>query len=140
MLHTEVMEQIWEKFGQAQVDLFASHEATHCPLWYSLSPPAPLGLDAMQQEWPRLPLYAFPPVALLPGVLEKVRQDRVRLTLVAPRWPGRVWFSDLVSLLDGTPWRIPVRVDLLSQAQGRILHPRPELWNLWVWPLRGPDS
>ncbi|XDV12769.1 hypothetical protein PO909_001356 [Leuciscus waleckii] len=46
-LHPEVVELIWRKFGRAEVDLFASHENSHCPLWYSLSHPAPLGLDAM---------------------------------------------------------------------------------------------
>ncbi len=25
----------------------------------------------------------------------------------APFWPGRVWFLDLISLLDGSPWEIP---------------------------------
>ncbi|KAL0151945.1 hypothetical protein M9458_052752 [Cirrhinus mrigala] len=32
---------------------------------------APLELDAMVQTWPRLRLFAFPPIALLPGVLER---------------------------------------------------------------------
>ncbi len=66
MLHTEVVKQIWRVFGQAQVDLFATQETVQCPLWYSLLHPAPLGLDAMVQTWPRLRLYAFPPIALLP--------------------------------------------------------------------------
>ncbi|KAI2653704.1 Transposon Ty3-G Gag-Pol polyprotein [Labeo rohita] len=87
--------------------------------------PAPLGLDAMVQTWPRLRLYAFPPIALLPGVLERVRRDGVSLLLVAPYWPGRVWFSDLISLLDGSPWEIPVRRDLLSQAGGHCVPPSP---------------
>ncbi|CAM4528872.1 unnamed protein product [Leuciscus chuanchicus] len=46
-LHPEVVELIWREFGQAQVDLFASRETSHCPLWFSLTHPAPLGLDAM---------------------------------------------------------------------------------------------
>ncbi len=91
----------------------------------------------MVQTWPRLHLYAFPPIALLPRVLERVCRDRVWLLLVAPFWPGRVWFSDLISLLDGSPWEIPIRRDLLSQAGGTLVHPQPELWKLWVWPLRG---
>ncbi len=33
--------------------------------------------------WPMLHLYAFPPIALLPGVLEGVRRDRVLLLLIA---------------------------------------------------------
>ncbi len=140
MLHPEVVKQIWRIFYQAEVDLFATQVNAQCPLWFSLAPPAPLGLDAMVQTWPRLCLYAFPPIALLPGVLTRVRRDGVRLLLVAPYWPGRVWFSDLISLLDDSPWEVPIRRDLLSQAGGAILHPRPELWKLWVWPLRGHSS
>ncbi len=44
---------------------------------------APLGLDAMVQTWPRRRLYAFPPIALLPGVLETLRRYGVRLLQVA---------------------------------------------------------
>ncbi len=100
----------------------------------------------MVQMWPRLHLYSFPPIALLLGVLERVCRDGVRPLLVALFLPGRVWFSDLISLLDGSPWEIPVRRDLLSQAGGTLVHPFPELWMLWVcghwggtahsfWPL-----
>ncbi len=120
-LHPEVVELIWKKFGQAQVDLFASRETSHCPLWFSLTHPAPLGLDAMTQTWPRLRLYAFPPIALLPGVLERVRRDRVPLLLIAPRWPGRVWFPNLFSLLDGPPLELPVRRDLDISPPSRTM-------------------
>ncbi len=41
------------------MDLFASRETSHCPLWFSLTHPAPLGLDAMVQTWPRFRLHAF---------------------------------------------------------------------------------
>lgn len=139
-LHPEVVEQIWRVYGQAEVDLFASQHTTHCPLWFSLTQPAPLGLDAMVQAWPRLRLYAFPPVALLPGVLERIRQDGISLLLVAPRWPSRIWFADLIHLLDRPPLELPIRRDLLSQAGGTIFHRQPEIWKLWVWPLRGPNS
>ncbi len=33
-LHPEVVKLIWREFGQAQVDLFASHETSHCPLCF----------------------------------------------------------------------------------------------------------
>ncbi len=132
--------QIWREFGQAQMDLFASREILHCHLLYSLTNPAPPGLDAIVQMWPRLNLYAFPKIALLPGVMERVFRDRVRLLLVALFWPGRPWFADLVVLLEASPWEIPIRRDLLSQAGGTIFHPRPELWKLWLWPLRGHRS
>ncbi len=30
---------------------------------------------------------------------------------------------------------ILIRQDLLSQLQGKIWHPQPEIWKLWVWPI-----
>ncbi len=48
-----------ESLGK-EVDPFATHQASHCPLWLSLTHPALLGMDAMVQTWPRLRLYAFP--------------------------------------------------------------------------------
>ncbi len=86
------------------------------PLWFSFTHPAPLGLDVMVQTWPRLRLYAFPPIAQLPGVLERVCQDRVLLLLIAPRLPGRIWLPDLISLLDRPPLELPVRRDLLGPS------------------------
>ncbi len=35
------------------------------------------------------------------------------------------------------PWPIPVRRDMLSQVDGSVWHPNPELWNLHVWLLQG---
>ncbi len=140
MLHTKVMEHFWKKFGRAQVDLFASRETSQRPLWFSLTNPVPLGMDAMVQMWPRLRLDTFPPIALLPGVLERVRRDKVSLLLVAPYWPSHPWFADLVGLPEDSRWEIPIWRDLLSQAGGTIFHPRPELWKLWVWPMRGHTS
>ncbi len=86
------------------------------------------------------PVCFFPRSLCSPGVLERVRKEGSiagshSLLLVAPFWPARVWFSDIMSLLAGQPWQIPLRRDLLSQAGGTIFH--PELWDLWVWPLRG---
>lgn len=52
-LHPEVIKQIWEKFYEADVDLFASQETVQCPLYFSLTPPASLGLDVMTHTWPR---------------------------------------------------------------------------------------
>ncbi|KAK3522582.1 hypothetical protein QTP86_025003 [Hemibagrus guttatus] len=63
-------------------------QSSHCPLWFSHTPPAPVELEAMVQTWQRSHLYTFPPVALFPGVLATVFQDQV----LAPCWPAQVWF------------------------------------------------
>ncbi|XP_072319724.1 uncharacterized protein [Eucyclogobius newberryi] len=138
-LHPEVVRDIWETFGRAQVDLFASRDATHCPQWFSLADRAsPLGQDALAHDWPRTMLYAFPPFPLIHQTLLRVFRGGHSLLLVAPFWPGRTWFPLLRRLCCGTARRLPPRRDLLSQLGGQILHPNPERLKLWVWPLQGP--
>ena len=89
-----------------------------------VAPPAPLCI-------PPTPAHA---THLL---LDRICQEGHRVLLVAPRWPGRIWFPVLYSLLDGQPWCLPGRTDLLSQQGGQIWHPNPARLQLWVWPLKG---
>ncbi len=136
-LHPETIQLIWSRFGEAQVDLFASPESSHCQLYFSLTE-GPLGTDALAHSWPRaLRKYAFPPVSLLAQTLCKLWEDEEQVLLVVPHWPTRTWFPELISLTTAPPWRIPLRKDLLSQGLGTIWHPRPDLWNLHVWLLDG---
>ncbi len=136
-LHPETIRLIWSRFGEAQVDLFASRESSHCQLYFSLTE-GTLGTDALAHSWPRaLCKYAFPPVSLLAQTLCKVREDEEQVLLVAPFWPTRTWLPELILLATAPPWRIPLRKDLLSQGLGTIWHPRPDLWNLHVWLLDG---
>lgn len=85
------------------------------------------GLDRLRGDNPqmcqRLRLYTF-------LLIQSVCQDWVHILLVALFWPARVWFSDLASLQDGTPWEIPVQKDLLSQMHGTIYFPKLEIWKL----------
>ncbi len=113
-LHPQVVQLIWGEFGEAQVDLFASLGTSHCQLFYSLSE-GTLGTDALVHSWPRgLRKYAFPPVSLLAQTLCKVREDEERVLLVAPYWPNRTWFPELMLLATAPPWLVPLRKDLLS--------------------------
>ncbi len=137
MLNRQTVSQIWDLFGKAEVDLFASQESSQCPLWFSLSFPTTLGIDAFAHPWPNVSLYAFPPIKLIPAVLCRVKVSGARLLLIAPFWPSQTWFSELTPLLYRPPWEIPIRRNLLSQLQGKIWHPQPELWKLWVWPIQG---
>jgi len=68
--------------------------------------------------------------------LTVVAQDkRVSVFLVGQAEFG----SQTLFLLDGPPLELPVRGDLLFSGL-EILHPRLEAFNLWVLPLRGPDT
>ncbi len=80
MLHPQVVQKIWKIFGKAEVDLFASKDNSHCPIYYSKD------RDALAHDWPNLLLYAFPPIALLPQVVRRVREQghKVLLAFHAP--------------------------------------------------------
>ncbi len=135
LLHPETIRLIWSRFGEAQVDLFASPESSHCQLYFSLTE-GPLGTDALAHSWPRaLRKYAFPPVSLPAQTLCKLREDEEQVLLVVPHWPTRTWFPELISLATTPPWRIPLRKELLPQELGTIWHPCPDLWNRHVWLL-----
>ena len=86
-LHPEVVKQVWTQFGRAEVDLFANRRNSHCALWFSLArwDNPPLGVDTFAHEpWPRKLLYAFPPLHLIPPLLERVRREQLSIILVAP--------------------------------------------------------
>ncbi|KAJ8375887.1 hypothetical protein SKAU_G00064670 [Synaphobranchus kaupii] len=99
----------------------------------------PLGSDALAHQWPLGLLYPFPPFSVLQPLLRRVQMERVRFIL-APLWPHMVWFLAIPPLLDETPWELPVRRDLLSQAGGSMFHPFPQGLQLCAWPLRGQGS
>ncbi len=69
MLHPQVVQKIWKTFGKAEVDLFASKDNSHCTTYYSKD------RDALAHDWPNLLLYAFPPIALLPQVIRRIREQ-----------------------------------------------------------------
>jgi len=55
----------------------------------------------IQPRWQRLHLYAFPLIALLPGVLERVRRDGISLLLVAPLWQALNISPSVLSISKG---------------------------------------
>ncbi|KAK7901815.1 hypothetical protein WMY93_018584 [Mugilogobius chulae] len=83
-----------DQVRRAAVDLFASAENAQCPLFFSLHDRgAPLGVDALSHEWPQMPLYAFPPLALIPPTLHRVREHSLSLILIAQHWPSMPWLQ-----------------------------------------------
>ncbi len=103
MLHPQVVQKIWKTFGKAEVDLFASKDNSHCPTYYSKD------RDALAHEWPNLLLYAFPPIAMLPQVVRRIREQGHKVLLVAPLWRNQPWLSELTQLLTAAPWPVPLR-------------------------------
>ncbi len=111
-LHPLAVQEIWEVSGRAWVHLFASEDNSHCPIFFTKS------TDALAHVLPSLPLYAFPPIALLPQVLRRVREQWHKLILIAPLWRNQPWVSELFQLLEAAPWPIPLRRDMMAYARG----------------------
>jgi hypothetical protein len=82
-----------------QIDWFASCDTTQLPrfcAWQEGMQGAEC-LDAFQQDWSHEPGYMFPPFSLLPKVLKKIRDERARMVLIHPEWPGALWGPTLNS-------------------------------------------
>ena len=104
ILHQEVVDQLVHRWP-AMIDLFATSLTARLPVYFSpASDPRAAGTDALLQPWDDLQAYAFPPIAIIRRVLLKLRSSRnCELTLIAPFWPQRDWFPDLLELLSDVP-------------------------------------
>ena len=139
-LNPRLVRLMWQHFGKAEVDLFASKGTAQCPLWFGMSPVEnpPLGVDAFSTKWPEGLLYAFPPLECIPAMLQKIRTERACVIVVVPEQPGARWFGNMMSMRPSNMWNIPQWEDAMSQAGGEVFslpmilgHP------LKAWMLRG---
>ena len=131
MLHQDVFSWLRQRWP-VTVDL-ASSLSHRCSVYFALvSDPMDAGTDAMLQSWDSLQAYAFPPFAMIGQVLAKVRASRsLELTLIAPFWPQRSWFPELLELLILPP--LPSRWDLLRQPHVRRFHQKLSMLRLHAW-------
>ena len=137
-LNPEVFRSL-SRLWPLQVDLFATSENHQCSIYFSpfWDPPA-AGTDAFLQPWDGLQAYAFPPWSIIPRVLAKLRESRgTELTLVAPYWPQRTWFPDLLHLSLAPPVALPLRPDLLRLPRSRSLYQGLPRLRLHAWRLSG---
>ena len=120
-LHQEVCLELF-CFWPVTVDLFATSLNHRLQVYFSpMADPQAAAVDALVQSWDSL--QAFPPFSLLQRVLSKVRgSHNLELILVAPFWPLRPWFADLLDLLVEVPVLLPLRWDLLHQPHFHQFH------------------
>lgn len=73
MLNHNVFAILTDRFGNPEVDLFATHQNSQLPRFFTTyHHPQAEGFDALTSHWPQGLLYAFPPIPLLPKVLRKL--------------------------------------------------------------------
>ena len=112
------------------MDLFATKINHWLPLFVSpMYDLAVLAVDALSLNWDLLFGYAFPLFILIPMVLQKVLCfEQCRILLIAPCWPLRSWFNDLL------------REGILFQQSGRPLHTNLAMFHLHAWMLSSVPS
>ena len=135
-LHQEVVDQLVHRWP-AVIDLFATALTARLPVYFSpASDPRAAGTDALLQPWDDLQAYAFPPIAIIRRVLLKLRSSKnCELTLIAPFWPQRDWFPDLLELLSDVPITLSDRRDLLRQPHFHRFHQNLPMLRLTAWRL-----
>ena len=110
------------------MDLFTRSLNAKLPLYCSLVPdPQAVFEDAFHHSWDNLDLYAIPPFPLVGKVVARVRETpNLSMTLVAPLWPEKELFADLLLLLTQPPLALPWYNQLLRQPHlNRFHHGRP---------------
>ena len=135
-LKAEVFQDL-RKRGHVSINLFATslnHQC--CPYFSPFHDPNALGTDALLQNWNGWQAYAFPPWSLMPAVLKKLwSSSGVLLTIIAPYWPQRPWFPDLLDLVVDGPVPLLLSRDLLRQPHFHHHHLGVSGLSLHAWRL-----
>ena len=100
--------------------------------------PATRGVDALSQTyWACENNYVNPPFHLFNRVLDVVISQRAYATVIAPKWPGQVWFSRLCQLQISSPIRIPIIPELMLRM-GDLTDPlKNRHWKVNAWRIYG---
>ncbi|KAA6385922.1 MAG: hypothetical protein EZS28_018552 [Streblomastix strix] len=54
--------------------------------------------NAFNYKWSKVKLYIHPPISVLNSVLQKMKQDKAQVIVIAPIWPGQSWYTKLKNL------------------------------------------
>ena len=141
-LHPQVARKLIRTWGSPLLDFFVTHLSAKLPLYCSLIPdPQAVFEDAFRHPWNDLDTYAFPPFHLVERVMARVRETpNLSMTLVAPLWPEKAWFADLLLLLTQPPLALPLWDRLLRQPHFNRFHRGVHALNLHAWRLSSVSS
>ena len=106
------------------IGLFATSQNHRCSFYFSpYHIHNAMGTVALLRIWNGWQAYAFPPWSLILAGFQKLRSSSgVLLTIVAPYWPERPWFPDLLDLVVDGPVALPQSRDLLRQPHFHRFH------------------
>ena len=138
-LSPTMVDRIFQRYGNPQVDFFASRETAQLPQYMTLQrgDNQALAVDALSQTWDFDLVYAFPLSALVPTVANKLRGSKTRMLLTALCWCDASWMPVLTELLFDTPRRFRMSPRLLINTATNYPVGNVEALRLTVWPICG---
>ena len=96
-LNKAILNKIFLEWGSPTIDLFASAQNRKCPVFCAWDQdPTALTQDALSIGWDRMFAYAYPPLSLIPKVLQHMIDYQCEMILIAPFWPKEWWYPHLI--------------------------------------------
>jgi hypothetical protein len=96
-LKQEIYDQAIKTLGAfPTIDLFACSSNRKCPRFMALPGPKSEGaiaLDALAYSWQGETPYVFPPIQIMPRVLQKLREEGWNAVVVLPEWYSKAWWN-----------------------------------------------
>ncbi|KAI5632338.1 hypothetical protein NE865_14957 [Phthorimaea operculella] len=138
-LSPHILHKIFQKWGNACIDLFASARSAVIPNYVSLdaTDPNAVFVNAFSQQWSYSKAYLFPPPALIPQVLQHLNSARGTYIMIVPRWNKVFWRADLKRRALAPPFTIEnLKQNLIDLSTGL---PPTEIQRLHLeaWKIRG---
>lgn len=124
-LNETIFRDLCRIFGTPSIDLFASRLNKQVNRFCSWRPdPEAEFSDAFSINWAQFELsYIFPPFALLPRCLQKLREEQAKGWLVVPLWPSQPWMGALLQMLVKEPRLITESRNVLTLPLTTEEHP-----------------
>lgn len=132
------LQPVWQKWGCPVIDLFATHLNFKLDKFVSPFPHQQAWeVNAFSIPWSQDLLYAFPPWIIMQEVLQKIRDDKAEIILIAPSWPNRAWYPLLIQMTVEDPLPLEQFLNLLVQPHSSRVHPNLQILGLKAWRLSG---
>lgn len=135
----EATEAVFRKWGEPEIDLFASAETRVVPRYVTLDSRDGLAefCNAFSRQWKYQLGWIFPPPNIMPQVLRDLNKGLGKFILIAPVWNQCYWMPDLRAraLEEHLPIQNLRRV-LIDRTTGHH-PPQVELLELQAWKIGG---
>ena len=117
-------QEIQKRFGNPEIDLFASKSNKKCQVYCSWERDSDAFIiNAFTFSWSSLNFYAFPPFSIIAKVLQKIKNDNASGIVVVPLWSNQIWFPVFMKLVKGPYLEFHPNANILLSPCRTRCHP-----------------